>query len=392
MIYTTPRLPPEFVQVLAKIENLRAQLRFGTSDSLNRWTGSLARMALARAIHGSNTMEGINVTLEDAVAAVDKEEPVKPQDENWHALVGYREALDYIIQLSKEPNAYSFNDGTILSLHFMMMKYDLTKHPGRWRLGPIHVTNTASGETVYDGPEATLVPSLIAELIAYLNNKPECHVIVKAAMAHLNLTMIHPFKDGNGRMARALQTMVLSREGILYPVFSSIEEYIGRHTADYYGVLSEVGQGSWHPENDALPWIRFCLIAHYRQAQTLLRRLQEIGALYKLIDSEIKERKLPERAVAALFDGALGLRVRNLSYRRQAGISTQVAKKDLRLLVEAGLIVPRGERRGRYYVAGPELEQFRAKSRLERANFDPFTEIEAENAAQPDLFRHATGT
>ena len=68
--------------------------------------------------------------------------------------------------------------------------------------------------------------------------------MVRGAMAHLNLTMINPFKDGNGRISRALQTLVLAREGILHPVFCSIEEWLGRVTAEYYAVLAEVGQGN----------------------------------------------------------------------------------------------------------------------------------------------------
>ena len=117
------------------------------------------------------------------------------------------------------------------------------------------------------------------ELIGQLNEKSTVPLIVRAAMAHLNLTMIHPFRDGNGRMARALQTFVLAREGILDPKFSSIEEYVGRNTQEYYDVLGEVGRGNWHPEHDALPWLRFCLRAHYFQARTLLRRTAETATL-----------------------------------------------------------------------------------------------------------------
>ncbi|EQD70871.1 filamentation induced by cAMP protein Fic, partial [mine drainage metagenome] len=54
-------------------------------------------------------------------------------------------------------------------------------------------------------------------------------------------------------MARALQTLVLAREGILDPTFSSIEEYLGHNTQGYYAVLGAVGQSEWHPEHDALP-------------------------------------------------------------------------------------------------------------------------------------------
>lgn len=385
MIFTAPLLPDSYTQLIEKVNDLRVKLRFATTDSLNRWKGFLARMAYARAIHGSNTMEGINVTLDDAVAAVDGEEPLNPKDENWLALVGYREAMDYIIQLSKEPAAYNYNEGAILGMHFMMMKYDLSKNPGRWRPGYINVTNTATGVVVYEGPDAPLVPGLMAELIAFLNSETALSVLVKAAMAHLNLAMIHPFKDGNGRMARVLQSMVLAKEGgILSPVFATIEEYVGRNTSDYYAVLAEVGQGSWHPENDALPWIRFCLTAHYRQATTLLNRVTEMGELVNSLTKEIQNRKLNERVIWALIDAAIGLKVQNPTYRKQAEISSQVAKLDLQNLVNCGLLIAKGERRWRHYVASAQLKTMREHVRIPRTNVDPFAAVEAP-PRQPEL-------
>ena len=71
-------------------------------------------------------------------------------------------------------------------------------------------------------------------------------VVVAAAMAHLNLTMIHPFKDGNGRMARALQTLVLAREAWFTRSFPASRNGVGRNTQDYYDVLADVGQGEWN--------------------------------------------------------------------------------------------------------------------------------------------------
>ncbi len=385
MIFTAKELPEQFLQVIEKINVLREKLRFSTSDSLHRWTGLLARTTLARAIQGSNTIEGINVTFDDAVAVVDGEEPANAQDEDRLALAGYWQAMTYIVQLSKDPG-YLHNEGTIKSLHYMMMSYDLTKDPGRWRPGTIHVSNTATNQIVYEGPDADLVPKLMVELIASLNAKSPLPVIVRAAMAHLNLTMIHPFKDGNGRMARALQTMVLSREGILSPQFSSIEEYIGSNPPEYYAVLAQVGQGAWHPEHDPLPWIRFCLTAHYRQARTLLRRLEELAKLWNALEEEVKKRKLHERVIAALADAAIGLRVRNSTYRKQAEISNQVAKKDLRTLLDLDFLIAKGERRGRYYLASEYLKDIRNKTRLERTHLDPFAELEAEkNSTQHEL-------
>ena len=86
----------------------------------------------------------------------------------------------------------------------MMIKHDLRKNPGQWRPGDIYVQN-AEGERVYTGPPSDEVPRLIVEMLHELR-RDESPVIVKAAMAHLNLVLIHPFSDGNGRMARCLQT------------------------------------------------------------------------------------------------------------------------------------------------------------------------------------------
>lgn len=375
MIFTTPALPQDYIQVLDNIAILRKELQYVTSNSLNRWKGNLARMAYARAIHGSNTIEGIKVNINDAIAAVDQEESLTPQDENWRALVGYRDAMDYVIQLAKDPTGYSYNEGAILGLHFMMMKYDLQKFPGRWRPGHIEVVNEGSGKVVYVGPDVELVQPLMKELIEYLNAKDGINVIVKAAMAHLNLAMIHPFKDGNGRMARVLQTMVLAREGILSPVFSSIEEYVGRNVQDYYNVLAEVGQGAWRPERDALPWIRFCLIAHHRQAMTLLRRVADMARLADALEKEAKDRKLHSRVLSALVDASLGLSVQNPTYRKQAEVTDQVAKKDLQSLVAQGLLVAKGERRWRHYIASKTLKEIREKTRTPELIQDPFEAI-----------------
>jgi Fic family protein len=193
-------------------------------------------------------------------------------------------------------------------------------------------------------------------------------------MAHLNLVMIHPFADGNGRMARCLQTLVLARTGTLAAPFSSIEEYLGRNIRAYYDVLAHVGQGSWHPERDARPWIEFCLTAHYRQAATLLQRTREIRALWVVLEVECRERGLPERMLYALSDAAQGLRVRNATYRPIAEISEGLASRDLKALVEQGFLIPKGERRGRFYVASERLAKLRAETRESRRVEDPYEE------------------
>jgi Fic family protein len=373
MLHELLTLPAKHLEVVERIDRLRDRLRFQLQGQPRRWTGLLRRSTFARAIQGSNSIEGYHVTVDDAVAAVEGEEPLDERTEAWKAVTGYRNAMSYILQLADD-RYFEHNEGTLRGLHYMMLGYDLAKHPGRWRPGSIYVRREEDGATVYEGPPAELVPALMAELITALNATSPLPVMVRAALAHLNLVMIHPFSDGNGRMARALQSFVLAREGILDPTFSSIEEYLGRNTPAYYDVLGQVGQGAWHPENDPLPFVTYCLTAHYRQAETLLRRSEEIDRLWVLLEREIERKGLPERAIMALSDAAFGYRVRNATYRKAADTSDPLASRDLRALVDAGLLVPQGERRGRHYVAGDWLRQARAATRAKKVTTDPFTD------------------
>ncbi len=205
--------------------------------------------------------------------------------------------------------------------------------------------------------------------------------MVRAAMAHLNLAMIHPFSDGNGRMARCLQSLVLASDGMISPVFSSIEEYLGRNTDAYYEVLAEVGRGSWHPENSARPWLQFCLSAHHSQVRTLLRRIRETEALWDRCEQLVARHGLPPRCVGALCESARGWGLRRSLYvkvvQSSAGetITDATATRDLRAIVDAGLLNAHGEKRARQYSPTAQLraawESIRSQ-RTPRVDDDPY--------------------
>jgi Fic family protein len=369
MLYKTPKLNASERKVLHEIATVRDKLKNRVSVS-RRWVGLLRRNALARNIQGSNSIEGYNVTADDAIAAAEGEQPLEAESEAWAAVTGYRNALTYVLQLATDPH-FSYNEGFIRSLHFMMLHYDLSKHPGRWRLGPIYIRDERRQEVVFEGPDADLVPGLILELVADLNQEQEHAAVVRAAMSHLNLVLIHPFSDGNGRMARCLQTLVLAREGILEPQFCSIEEYLGSNTQDYYSVLARVAQGKWTPKNDTRPWVRFCLTAHYRQAQTLLRRTNEINRLWDELEILVQRANLPERTIYALADAAMNLKVRNATYRAVAEVSENLASRDLKTLVDHELLVADGATRGRAYVAAEILKRIRQRTLEPKKIVDP---------------------
>ncbi|MEZ5168637.1 MAG: Fic family protein [Acidimicrobiales bacterium] len=363
MVYSTPTVGPEEQSALAHIDAVRKDLKYYVAEP-RRWLGPVRKVLAARAIQGSNSIEGYNVSVEDAVAVINREESAaSPDDESWKAVWAYRRAMTYVLQLANDEH-FSYSAPLLRSLHFMMTEYDLESSPGLWRPGPIWVRNEATGDVVYEGPENEAVPELIELLVTELESDTDQRAMVRAAMAHLNLVMIHPFRDGNGRMARCLQTLVLTREGILVPEFCSIEEYLGRNTQSYYDVLAEVGKGSWNPQHDARPWVRYCLRAHYIQAASVLRRVRESEKLWARLEEEVTKARLPDRATEALFGAIIGLRVRNASYRNAVlatgeEISNQVATTDLRSMVEAGLLTKHGAKRGTFYRAAKHLVEFR---------------------------------
>ncbi len=401
MLFETPELDEAELQVLGMIEDLKEKLRWQLHEP-RRWSGSLRRIQFARAVQGSNSIEGYEAELDDAAAIDLGEEPLDADDETRLALKGYRDAMTFVLQLAGDED-FSYSEQLLKSLHFMMTGYDLKNRPGKWRSGAIWVRNDDSGEIVYEGPDVDLVPALMQEIVACLNNADGSPPVVRAGMAHLNLVMVHPFRDGNGRMGRCLQTLVLARERILSPAFCSIEEYLGRNTDGYYSALAQVGGGSWHPERDARPWIRLVLTAHLRQARTMLRRVKESEQLWDNLERVVAELGLPHRTVVVLWDAAMGFRVRNATYRaifEESGeepISEAVATRDLRQLVEAGLLVPRGEKRGRIYLAGKELRDMRrhiVDGRNPRDDSDPFaavpaSETSAMSSALPRLLEPA---
>ena len=230
MLFATPDLQPAEEAVLDQIGQVRVDLqgRLYTYEP-RRWLGSLRRISKARNIRASNSIEGFDAPLDDAAAIDMGESPLSTDEETWLAIRGYREAMTFVLRLADEPD-FHFGEQLLKSLHYMMTSYDLKANPGLWRPGAVFVREESTGQVVYEGADRDAVPALMHELTLSLEHQNGTPVMVRAAMAHLNLVNVHPFSDGNGRMARVLQTLVLARERILDPVFCSVEEYLGANT------------------------------------------------------------------------------------------------------------------------------------------------------------------
>src|SRR5262249_25504892 len=162
---------------------------------------------------GSNSIEGYVVDTDDAAAAVDGEEPISADEKTFLEIQGYRQALGYVLAMGDADYA-TFDATEIRAMHYMLLAHDYSKSPGRDRKGPIYVHDERNDRVVYEGPDAERLPALMDALVSSLHAGVGHDPVVRSAMAHLNLVMIHPFRDGNGRMARALATLVLTRSDI----------------------------------------------------------------------------------------------------------------------------------------------------------------------------------
>ncbi|WP_194898668.1 Fic family protein [Catenulispora pinisilvae] len=370
-LYTAPRLTSEDDAVLAEIHQMRKELRHALKTP-KRWEGRLRRSARAKAIQGSNSIEGINVAEDDAAAALDDEEPLSADEKTFAEIKGYQRAMEYVLSLGSDRET-DFDVAEIKAMHFMLLQHEPSKSPGHWRKGPIYVHNDRTDQIVYEGPDAESVPELMGALIESLHTGISSDPVVRSAMAHLNLVMIHPFRDGNGRMGRAVAALVLTRSDIGEPTFSSIEEWLGANSDDYYAALAHTGHGKWAPRPDAHLWLSFCLRAHHMQAQTVARRIQEVSDAWVAFDAIREGLKLPERVMDALFDAWIGYRVRRGGYMKRAQVEGHTATRDLAQLAELGLLEASGSGRGRYYTAGPQIKEIRQKIVGERRPLvDPY--------------------
>lgn len=355
MIYRLPPVGRGLEKRLETLQQLRDQLG-ENATAAGRWLGSLRRQWRAASAESSIEIEGFRVPAEERVAVASGDVVPAAGDDDRMALSCYGRAMDHVGVMSDDP-VFRWTDRVVLDLHFDACYFQRDKHPGRYRTGGIEVTSPRGGAPAYVGPPAGDVPGLMDEVVRWLEHDDlDAPVSVRAAMAHLHVVSVHPFSDGNGRISRIIQSLVLARGGHLAPELVSIEEYLGRNTDAYYSVLQEVQGGSYQPERDAEPWVRFCIEAHIEQAEIRLRQLAEAGDRWAALEALTAARRWPDRLVIALeqslFDG-----VDRSSYAAEADISLPTASNDLRRLVDAGLVVQRGQGRTTRYVAGDELRR-----------------------------------
>jgi len=184
-IFSTPDPDDTDLPVIEEIARLRGELSRYVSQQPRRWFGDLRRMSFARAVRGSNWIEGYRASLDDVLDTIEGEEPLDATAQTRAAVAGYRDALTYVLHLAEAETA--IDESLLKALHFMMTKHDLRARPGQYRQGPVWVADE-NGEHVYDAPDPESVKPLVGRLIESLDDDKSVPVMFQAAMAHLSTT------------------------------------------------------------------------------------------------------------------------------------------------------------------------------------------------------------
>lgn len=377
MLYPTPDLDDDDRRVLVDVDSARKSLRHQVNSAPMKRTSGLRRFLTADAVAASNSIEGFKVSTLDVEDLAEGERDVEVSDENREETLAYQRMMTYIQTLHDAPD-FCYSKGLLNGLHWMLQghRHSARKPAGQWRQRAVYVTDARDPSiAAYTAPDFEDVPDLMGELIDWLNADDGTHPLVRAAMAHLDLVSIHPWADGNGRMSRSLQTLMIAREGVLAPEFSSIEAWLGRpgNTWEYYRELALRG-AEYLPEQNVSSWIRFNLTAYHQQAQTVQGRLDRSGRVWNLLSDFAARKGYDERVASALHDVAMAGRVRRSRYEHAEGLSLQQAQRDLRDLVTAEVLTPVGRTRARYYTAGARFpEQALDIARTPMTLIDPYS-------------------
>ncbi len=230
---------------------------------------------------------------------------------------------------------------------------------GGWRTdlhGPMQVVSAHHDpqrrRVYFQAPEAARVPAEMQTFFTWVNTEQGLDPVVKAALAHLHFLTIHPFEDGNGRMARAISDLLLSRADGQAERYYSLSQIIESRKAGYYTMLSRTQS---QRSLDVTPWVQWFLEAVEVALDEAQRHLDLVRVKYDVLQAapDLNERQRSFLArVFAGWDGKLS----SQKYARMHGVSADTALRDLSDLVARGVLVRIGEGRGvRYLVPVPDL-------------------------------------
>jgi len=216
------------ISLIAAISEAVGRLEAGANASLLR----LRRINQIRTVQGSLAIEGNTLSIEQITAIIDGKRVIASPRE----ILEVRNALKIYEMLDQlQPDSLS----DLLLAHKILMS-NLTDDAGAFRKKGVGVM--AGERVVHMAPPAQRVPGLINELLAWLQRTDQ-HPLIASSVFHYEFEFIHPFSDGNGRMGRLWQTLILCRKQSLYSAIP-VESMIYERQQQYYDALKKSTENS----------------------------------------------------------------------------------------------------------------------------------------------------
>jgi len=209
---------------------------------------------------------------------------------------------------------------------------------GAWRQGPVYVVSGQMGQEKihFEAPSAVSIDSEMESFLKWINEENLMDFVLKAALAHLWFVTIHPFEDGNGRIARAIADLLLARSEKSSHRFYSLSQQIQVERKHYYAILEQTQKGTL----DVTAWIEWflgCLERAIQEAfgtfEAVLKKARVWEALVNVALNE-RQRKVLNR----LLDGFEG-KLTSSKWAKMAKCSQDTAHRDIIDLIEKGILV-----------------------------------------------------
>lgn len=334
-------------------------------------------------VHYSNLIEGNELPVVEAERATRGQ--LAPDSRAKIELVNYVDALDLIdsrldvheleltVEFLKELHATTTRGlGRADDPHFK------PHHEGEWRDGTAVVVNHLTREVMHEGPPPEEVAGRMASMFDWLHRKLEEgkeSPFVLAGVMHYGITDVHPFADGNGRVARLFQVALLMDADVLPGRMFSFERFYAEDRNAYYGALRSVREQTFNME----PWLRYFLGGLAEEYERVAAAVEDLGSMTAgggAVPLTLSTGQ--EQALTALrIQGRREFTRREYEEAGEVGRST--AGNDLRRLVQYGILVPRGRGRGsRYAFATSPSSTASGRSKRGRAAEWTETKIEQE--------------
>lgn len=237
---------------------------------------NLRHVAMIQSTESSNRLEGITADIKRIKEIV--EETSAPVNRSESEIAGYRDVLNTI---HANYEHIPFSQSVLLQFHRDLMKY-AGKEGGRWKSSSNEIT-----EILPDGTKkirfVPVAPHLTPDYMQKLHEQFDARMqegnvdeLILIALYVLDFLCVHPFLDGNGRMARLITLLLLYRAGYEVGRYISLERIIEQSKESYYETLQKSSQG-WHEgAHDALPWIEYALstiLAAYKEFESRFTRI-----------------------------------------------------------------------------------------------------------------------